>query len=84
MKIKYTVNFKSICPSDKDIIDYKAIIHSNGRDFVLVEDIKKFVSNFENQEHFQESLTKIIADQFNSKVVTYGTHQDVKIKCVMK
>ena len=52
MKIKYTLKFKSICPSDKDIIEYKAIIHSNGRDFTLVEDMKKFESILENEEHF--------------------------------
>jgi hypothetical protein len=84
MKIKYTLKFKSICPSDKDVIEYKAIIHSNGRDFTLVEDMKKFVENFEKEEHFQEDITQLLADQFQGKVVTYGTHQGVKIKCVIK
>ena len=82
MKIKYKLKFEATCPSDKQIIKYKAIIFTE--EFKSVEDINSYVSSLKTVKMYQEELTKRLCIFFGGRnvlVVTYGTHQNVKIKC---
>ena len=79
MKIKYSVAFHCICPSDQEKINYKADLYSDK--FHLVEDINSFIYGLANKELYQEHLTKLLAKQFACKVVTFGTHQGIAIQC---
>ena len=79
MKIKYSVRFKAICPSDKENISYHADIYSDK--FYKVEDINAFVEGFAKEELYQEHLTDLLAKHFACRVVTYGGHQGVYIEC---
>ena len=82
MKIKYKLKFEATCPSDKQIIKYKAIIFTDK--FQSVENINSYVSSLKNVKIYQEDLTRRLCNHFGGRnvlVVTYGTHQNVKIKC---
>jgi hypothetical protein len=79
MKIKYKLKFEATCPSDKQIIKYKAIIFTE--EFKSVEDINSYVSSLKTVKIYQEELTARLCRHFKGRVVTYGTHQNVKIKC---
>jgi hypothetical protein len=79
MKVKYSVSFSCICPSDGKHINYKADIYSEK--FHLVEDINTYIYDLANEELYQEHLTDLLAKQFACKVVTYGTHQGIAIEC---
>ena len=79
MKIKYSVSFHCICPSDGEKIRYQAHIYSEK--FYLVEDINRYIYDLVNQEFYQENLTDLLSKHFDCKVVTHGTHQGVNIEC---
>tara|TARA_R100001086_G_scaffold223152_1_gene140770 strand:+ start:76 stop:333 length:258 start_codon:yes stop_codon:yes gene_type:complete len=79
MKIKYKLKFEATCPSDKQIITYKAIIFTE--EFQSVENINSYVSSLKDEKIYQEDLTKRLSRDFRGRVVTYGKHQGVKIKC---
>jgi len=88
MKCKYTVSFSVICPSDKEVINYKAIIETNR--MIMVEDINDYVFRLKDLEIFQEGLTKKLKDELtiaseeDIKITTFGTHQGVDIECVIE
>ena len=79
MKCKYTVSFSVICPSDKEVISYKAIIETDK--MIMVENIHDYVFRLKDVEMFQEDVTKMLSDWFDSKVTTFGTHQGIDIEC---
>ena len=87
MKCIYKLDFKAICPVDKEIIDYKCKIISNI--MIPVEKLLQDADLLENTLIFQEDATQKILglllehDKDGSyKVTTKGTHSNVKIKCV--
>ena len=87
MRCKYKLNFKTICPVDKEIINYKCKILSNVT--IPVEILLRETDLLESTSIFQEDATQRILglllehDKDGSyKVTTKGTHSNVKIKCV--
>lgn len=87
MKCLYKLDFKTICPVDEEIIDYKCKIFSNVT--IPVEILLKETDLLESTLIFQEDATQRILgllfehDKDGSyKVITKGTHSNVKIKCV--
>ena len=79
MKIKYSVSFHCICPSDGEQISYQADIYSEK--FHLVEDINSYIYGLANESLYREHLTNLLAKHFACRVVTYGTHQGIAIEC---
>ena len=87
MRCMYKLDFKTICPVDKEIIDYKCKIISNI--MIPVEELLQDADLLKDTQIFQENATQRILgllfkyDKFGSyKVITKGTHSNVKIKCV--
>lgn len=76
----YTVQFTCKCPSDDEVISYKAKIYSE--DFVLAEDLFSYVSSFEDSKMYQEQITELLKEKYNCKVITWGTHHFVDIECI--
>ena len=78
MKIKYSVSFHCICPSDGEKISYQADIYSEK--FHLVEDINTYIYGLANEELYQEHLTDLLAKHFACRFITYVTHQGIAIE----
>jgi len=80
MQIKYKFNFTCICPNDKEVIHYEAIIETS--ETIMVEDINEYARSLNKLELYQEDITLLISEKFKSKVTTFGTHQGIEIECV--
>ena len=81
-KAKYTVPFTCVCPNDKEVIEYEAVLTSDK--VIMVEDIISFVKSFKDKSLYQEDITDKISLHFNCSVCTFGTHQGVFIRCKVK
>ena len=86
MRCIYKLDFKTICPVDDEIIDYKCKILSNIT--IPVEILLKETDLLESTAIFQEDATrrilKTLVDFDNDgsyRVFTKGIHKNVKIKC---
>ena len=86
MRCIYKLNFKTICPVDKEIIDYKCKILSNVT--IPVEILLKETDLLEDTEILQEDATrriiKTLVDFDNDgsyRIFTKGIHSNVKIIC---
>lgn len=84
MKNKYIAKIKGRCPNDTEIIDnYKCVIE--GKNMIMVEDLKKYLKGFKEVDIYQEDLTKLIARKYRGcKVTLIGKHLGVKIKSCEK
>lgn len=89
MKNKYKTTFTSLCPNNNEVNNYVVIFKTN--DFVMVEDIIKYLKYFKDKKIYQEDIAKHLILKFHGdlsegrrqvfkgSIILIGNHGGVEI-----
>ncbi len=74
---RYTYVFTSVCPVNKQVIDYKLVIDSKEK--ILVEKLKEHLEKF-HEESYHEDMADDLMSSFPGKQYLSAIHHGVFIE----
>lgn len=82
MRVTHVFALQCRCPVDNLTDTYEVTLTIDR--LVKVEQILDYAATFADQTLYQENLTELLAEKFDGKVVTVGTHSGVRTTCTIE